>query len=74
MELWVIVIYQTKNEYEKKFIILKWKTITYTKTTDSNGLASLPINLGVGNWKIDIVNPETGAKATAKVFIAKAKT
>ena len=48
------------------------KTKTYTKTTDSNGLASLPINLGVGNWKIDIVNPETGAKATSKIIIAKA--
>lgn len=61
------------NPASGKTVTFTVKTKTYTKTTDSNGLASLPINLGVGNWKIDIVNPETGAKATAKVFISKAK-
>ena len=62
------------NPASGKTLTFTVKTKTYTKTTDSNGLASLPINLGVGTWTIDIANPETGAKATAKVFIAKAKT
>lgn len=61
------------NPASGKTVTFTVKTKTYTKTTDANGIASLPINLGIGTWTITIANPETGAKTTAKVIITQAK-
>lgn len=56
-----------------KAITFTIKAKTYTKITDANGLAALPIGLGVGTWTINIADPSTGAKTTAKVIITKAR-
>ena len=56
-----------------KSITFTIKSKTYTKTTNANGLASLPIGLGVGTWTIDIADPSTGVKTTARVVITKAR-
>ncbi|WP_303247441.1 right-handed parallel beta-helix repeat-containing protein [uncultured Methanobrevibacter sp.] len=56
-----------------KAITFTIKAKTYTKITDVNGLAALPIGLGVGTWTINIADPSTGAKTTAKVIITKAR-
>ena len=37
---------------EKRTVYMTVNGITYPKTTDSKGIASLPINLGVGNYEI----------------------
>ena len=58
----------------KKAITFTVKSKTYTKITDANGLASLSIGLCVGTWSINIADPTTGAKTTAKVVITKART
>ncbi|MDO5848039.1 MAG: Ig-like domain-containing protein [Methanobrevibacter sp.] len=47
------------------------KTVTYTKVTDANGIASLPINLAQGDYKIT-VSVDGGAKATGNVKVTKA--
>lgn len=56
-----------------KAITFTIKAKTYTKITDVNGLAALPIGLGVGTWTINIADPSTGAKTTVKVIITKAR-
>lgn len=57
------------NPVSGKSITFTVKTKAYTKITDQNGDATLPINLGVGTWTINIANPETGAKTTSKIRI-----
>ena len=42
---------------------------TYTKTTDSNGVASMNINLKPGTYKVTATNPVTGYKLTTKFKI-----
>ncbi len=51
----------------------KWKKpATYIRLTDENGVATLPINLGIGKWTIQITDPASGAKTTATVTVTKA--
>ena len=38
---------------EKRTVKFMVDNKTYTKTTDKNGMASLPINLGIGNYTVD---------------------
>ena len=38
--------------------------VTYTKTTNANGIASLPFNLKPGTYKVVAVNPVTGFSLT----------
>lgn len=59
------------NPLAGKNIAFTVKTKNYTKITDHDGNAMLPINLGVGIWTINISDSETGAKTTAKVIITK---
>ncbi|WP_303334567.1 Ig-like domain repeat protein [Methanobrevibacter sp.] len=47
------------------------KTVTYTKVTDANGIASLPINLAQGDYTIT-VSDNSGAKAAGNVKVTKA--
>ena len=44
---------------------------TYTVKTDSQGIAYLDANLGVGNYDVEIINPVTGARTTATTTIVK---
>lgn len=54
-----------------KIVSFTVKTKTYNMKTDANGIAKLPINLAVGNWNIQITDPVSGAKTTAKVIVTK---
>ncbi len=47
---------------------------TYTKTTNSNGVASLDVNLAPGNYSITAVNPFSGEKLTNKIVVKKDTT
>lgn len=60
------------NPLSGKSITFTVKTKIYTKITDLNGLATLPIHLGVGVWIINIADQETNAKITTKVTVTKA--
>ena len=42
---------------------------TYTKVTNSQGIASLPLGLAVGSYNIVIKDPETGAFTTSTVTV-----
>ena len=44
---------------------------TYTKVTNSQGIASLPIGLAVGTYTIYITDPVSGAKTTSKVTVRR---
>lgn len=47
---------------------------TYTRTTDSNGVAGLDINLAPGEYSITSVNPFSGEKLTNKIVVKKDST
>lgn len=47
---------------------------TYTKTTDSKGVASVNINLAVGKYKVTTTNPYSNEKVTHKITVKKEKT
>ena len=42
---------------------------TYTVKTMSNGIASLNLNLKVGNYIVTAMNPVTGEKLSSKLFV-----
>ncbi len=48
--------------------------VTYTKTTDSKGVAKLPINLAPGNYVISTVNPYSGEKLSNNYISKKDST
>ncbi|MGN0176231.1 MAG: Ig-like domain repeat protein [Methanobrevibacter sp.] len=43
-------------------VSFKVNGITYTKTTDKNGIAKLPVNLAPGKYVITTINPYSGEK------------
>ena len=47
---------------------------TYTKTTNSKGVASLNINLAPGNYVISTTNPYSGEKLSNKIIVKKDST
>ena len=47
---------------------------TYTKTTDSKGVASLDINLAPGTYVVNTTNPFSGEKLSNKIVVKKDST
>ena len=47
---------------------------TYTRTTDSNGVASINIKLAVGKYKVTATNTYSNEKITNKITVIKEKT
>jgi transglutaminase-like putative cysteine protease len=68
--------YKGSTQYSATFLDAKGKPlsntnvkitvngVTYTKKTNANGVASLPINLKPGTYKVVATNPKTGFKLT----------
>ncbi len=73
--------YKGSTKYTAKFLDLNGRVLantkvkitangnTYTKITDSNGVASLDINLKPGTYKVTAQNPVTGYNLTSTVKI-----
>lgn len=55
------------NPSTNKTVTFKVKTKVYTLTTDSEGIATLPINLGLGTWSILISSADAQTRVTVKV-------
>ncbi len=48
--------------------------VFYTRTTDTNGIGKLNINLNPGNYVITAINPVTGDEKSNKVLIKESIT
>lgn len=78
--------YKGSKSYQATFLdsqgnALKNKKVTisvngkkYTKTTNANGVASVPINLKPGNYKVTATNPSTGYQLTTNFKILSTVT
>ncbi len=47
---------------------------TYNATTNSNGLATASVDLGVGTYNVTVKNPNNNEQKTARLTISKAKS
>ncbi|WP_432644925.1 Ig-like domain-containing protein [Methanobrevibacter sp.] len=55
-------------------VSFKVNGITYTKTTDKNGIAKLPVNIAPGKYVITTVNPYSGEKLSNNCISLKDAT
>ena len=80
-----ITYYRSGSEYEitlfnngkavaGQTIIFTLNGVTYNKTTDENGKASINLDLDVGEYIISIANPETGVNNTQTINVIKTLT
>ena len=57
-----------------KPVTFKVGSKTYSATTDSKGVATANVDLGVGNYNVFVVNPVNNEQKTFKLVISKAKS
>ncbi|SEL24904.1 Transglutaminase-like enzyme, putative cysteine protease [Methanobrevibacter gottschalkii] len=61
-----VKFWKNYNALANTKVSFKVNGITYTKTTDKNGVAKLPVNLAPGKYVITTTNPYSGEKLSNK--------
>ncbi|MFM5882623.1 Ig-like domain repeat protein [Methanobrevibacter gottschalkii] len=61
-----VKFWKNYNALANTKVSFKVNGITYTKTTDKNGVAKLPVNLAPGKYVITTINPYSGEKLSNK--------
>ena len=69
-----VKFWKNNNALANTKVKFKVNGITYTKTTDKNGVAKLPVNLAPGKYVITTTNPYTKEKLSSKYISKKDST
>ena len=69
-----VTFWKNYNALANTKVSFKVNGITYTKTTDSNGVARLPVNIAPGKYVITTTNPYSGEKLSRNCISLKDAT
>ena len=69
-----VKFWKNNDALAKTKVKFKVNGVTYTKTTNKNGVAELPINLAPGKYVITVSNPYTKEKLSSKYISKKDST
>ena len=69
-----VTFWKDYNALANTKVSFKIKGVTYTKTTDKNGVATLPVNLAPGKYVLTAINPYSGEQISNNYVSKKDST